>query len=251
MRIVICARQVFTVDDDVELNEAATDVDGDFRDAGISEWDQAAVEAALRLRDDGLEVEIVLVAAADEEADPILRRLLAMGADRARRIEVAADLTGDPVATAHVLAHAVRDEAPDLVLTGALAADQGNGATGSALAGLLDWPALAVVKKLAISDGTCRAERELEGGAIAATTVRLPAVVSVQTGHYQPRYANLRAIKQAEAKELAVEAADPPERRQRLRRMFVPVSDNEVALLGDDPANVAARIFEIVEAARR
>lgn len=250
MRIVVCSRHVYAVDEEVELNASGTDVDPDLRDAGISEWDQAALEAALRLKDDGVATEVVVLSVADDEADPVLRRLLAMGADRARRLEPEGELTGDPVAVARVLAEAIRSEGADLVLTGVQTADQSNGATGAALAGLLDWPSLAVVKQFDVQDGALRARCELEGGAAAEFTASLPAVMSVQTGHYAPRYANLRAIKKAEEKELTVNPVALPASRQKLRRMYVPQSDNQVELLGEDPADVAARIIEIVKEAR-
>ena len=250
MRIVVCSRHVYAVDDEVELNDASTDIDDDFRDAGINEWDQAALEAALRLRDDGTELDIALLTVADRGADPILRRLLAMGADKACRVECDSDLTGDPVATASVLAQAIVDFAPDLVLTGVQTADHSNGATGAALAGLLGWPCLAVVKSFDLDGSNAQVRCELEGGLIAKMQVGLPAVLSIQTGHYLPRYANFRAIKQAEQKELKVVSVEPPEKTLKLRRMFLPQSDNEVEVLGDDPAAVAASIVEIVRELR-
>lgn len=250
MRIVVCSRQVYSVDDEIELNDAGTDVDPDFRDTGISEWDQAALEAALRLKDEGAATEVIALSVAGEEADPILRRLLAMGADRARRVELDSELVGNPIGTARVLAEAIQSESPDLVLMGVQTADQSNGATSAALAGILDWPSLAVVKEFALEGSAVRAKCELEGGSAAEFTATLPAVMSVQTGHYLPRYANLRAIKQADAKELTVTTASAPEGKQKLRKMYVPQSDNQVELLGEDPADVAARIIDIVKEAQ-
>ncbi len=84
-------------------------------------------------------------------------------------------------------------------------------------------------------------ERELEGGLIDVTEVDMPAVLTIQTGINEPRYATLRAIKQAEQKEIeVVEPSDLGEPAARVRRMFVPPKGEGAEMLGDDPAEVAA-----------
>ena len=91
--------------------------------------------------------------------------------------------------------------------------------------------------------------RELEGGLIDIVDVETPAVITVQTGINQPRYATLRAIKQAKEKEIAIledMAIGPP--AYQVRRMFVPAKSEAAESLGDDPGEVARRIAELVKA---
>ena len=110
------------------------------------------------------------------------------------------------------------------MLCGVQSSDAVNGATGIALAGFLDLPHVAVVKSLDYdaASSTATVERELEGGLVEVLRVRTPALLTIQTGINQPRYATLRAIKQAREKPLAVEglaalgldASDARERRR-------------------------------------
>jgi electron transfer flavoprotein beta subunit len=186
----------------------------------------------------------VVVTVGDAEAEGALRRCLAMGADRAIRVD-AEPL--DPVSTARALAGAVAAESPDLVLTGVQSADSVQGATGVALAELLGLPRVAVVTKLDWSgSGPATVSRELEGGLVDVVEVDTPAVLTIQTGINEPRYANLRAIKQAEQHEIAVVGADPGEPAYRVRRMFSPPRGAGAELLDGDAATVAQRIVELV-----
>ncbi|MGB8414928.1 electron transfer flavoprotein subunit beta/FixA family protein [Paraburkholderia sp.] len=251
MKIVVCVRHIYGVSEEFQIDDAGTAIEPDFLDVRISEWDQAAVEAALRIRDAGQDAEIVLVSIANSDADPVIRRLLAMGADRARRIEPEVQPWANPLAVARILADVVREEAPDMVLSGVLSADQSNGATGIALAGYLDWPSLAAVKTFELEANTCVATCELEGGLRAVYKAELPVVLSIQTGAYQPRYANIRSIKQAEQKELSVTPAAAPEVWQKLRRLYIPEISNDVQILGNNSSEVANRILEIVRGAAK
>ena len=124
-------------------------------------------------------------------------------------------------------------------------------ATGTMLAELLGLPRVAVVTKVDYDHGARHAtvHRELEGGLIDIVDVQTPAVLTVQTGINQPRYATLRAIKQAKEKKIAVledAAAGPP--AYRVRRIFVPAKSESAESLGDDAREVARRIAELVKA---
>ena len=187
----------------------------------------------------------MVVTVGDEEAESALRRCLAMGADRAIRVD-AEPL--DPVSTARALAGVVGSESPDLVLTGVQSADSVQGSTGSALAELVGLPRVAVVTLIDWSGaGPATVDRELEGGLVDVVEVDTPALLTIQTGINQPRYANLRAIKQAEQREIAVLSADPGEPGYRVRRMFTPPRTAGAEMLDGGPAEVARRIVELVE----
>jgi electron transfer flavoprotein beta subunit len=187
---------------------------------------------------------VVVVTVGGEESQSALRRCLAMGADRAIRIDAA---PVDPVSTARALAGVVAAESPDLVLTGVQSSDSVQGATGVALAELVGLPRVAVVTKIDWSgSGQATVDRELEGGLVDVVEVDTPALLTIQTGINQPRYANLRAIKQAEQVEIAVVAAETGEPGYRVRRMFTPPRGEGAELLNGSPAQVAQRIVEIV-----
>jgi electron transfer flavoprotein beta subunit len=188
---------------------------------------------------------VVVVTVGDEETEGALRRCLAMGADRAIRVD-AAPL--DPVSTARLLAGVVSAEAPDLVLTGVQSADSVQGSTGVALAELAGLPRVAVVTRLEwTGSGPATVDRELEGGLVDVVEVDTPALLTIQTGINQPRYANLRAIKQAEQREIVVLSAEAGEPAYRVVRMFTPPRGAGAEMLDGSAEQVARRIAELVK----
>ena len=247
MKIVVCVKQVATLGDEVEFTPDGRGVDPDYFEHALNEWDTYATEEALRLKEAG-GGEVVVLTCGDEESDAALRRCLAMGADRAIRIEGDGLEPCDPIGTARALATVVERESPDLVLCGVQSADAVQGATGTALAELLGLPRVAVVKKLEYASGRAVVHRELEGGLVDVMEVEMPALLTIQTGINEPRYANLRATKQAAQQPIeVVPRPDPGAPAARIRRMFVPPKGEGAEMLGDDPAEVAARIKELVE----
>ena len=170
-----------------------------------------------------------------------------MGADRAIRIE---DVGRDPFSVARALADVVRAESADLVLCGVQSSDAVQAATGTALAELLDLPRAAVVTRVDYDAGARKAvvDRELEGGLVDSVEIDTPAVLTIQTGINQPRYANLRAIKQAEQVEIDVRTAEGGGMpAYRVRRMFVPERGEGAEMIGGSPAEIAGRIAAIVK----
>jgi electron transfer flavoprotein beta subunit len=246
MKVVVCVKQVAALGDEVEFADDERDVDPDFLDFALNEWDTYATEEALRLRDAAGDGEVVVVSVGDENVEDAMRRALAMGADRGIRVDIEERL--DPLQTAHALAEVVRGESPDLVFCGVQSADAVQAATGTALAELLDLPRVAVVTRIELADGTATVHRELEGGLVDVTEVDTPCLLTIQTGINEPRYATLRAIKQAEQKEIDVrEPGDLGDPGYRVRRMFVPPKGEGAEMLDGSPADVAKRIKEIVE----
>src|ERR671918_436735 len=206
MKIVVPVKQVAVLDEDFEMLQDRPGVDPDAIEWELNEWDDFSVEAALQLREAEGDGEVVVVSLGDEEAEEGLRACLAKGADRAQRVWDDGLEGADPLAVARVLAAAVERESPDLVLCGVQSSDGVYGATGVALAAHLGLPRVAVVKALDYDAASRSAtvERELEGGLVELLRVGLPALLTIQTGINEPRYANLRAIKQAKEKPLEV-----------------------------------------------
>ena len=245
MRILVCIKRVALLSDDVEFTADGREVDPDYLDFALNEWDACSLEEALQLRDAN-GGEVIVVSVGEPSCERELRRCLAMGADRAIRVNTDSTVL-DPMALAEALAEVARGEEPDLILCGVQSCDSVQGATGAALAGLLDLPAVAVVKKLEI-DVTARKavlHRELEGGLVAVYECELPAVLTIQTGINQPRYVTMRAMQEVAAAEIPVrEAAIGNAGRYRIRRMFLPAAARAEMIAGK-PVDIARRILEI------
>jgi electron transfer flavoprotein beta subunit len=256
VKIVVPVKEVAVLDEEFELLEDRPGVDPDAIEWDLNEWDDFSVEEALQLRDAAGDGEVVVISVGAEEAEEGLRACLAKGADRAVRIWDDALEAADPLAVARVLAAAVGRESPDLVLCGVQSSDGVHSATGVALAEHLGLPRVAVVKALEHEGGALTVERELEGGLVELLRLRPPALLTIQTGINEPRYATLRAIKQAKEKPLevvglgelgldagAVEAAAG----SRVRSMSHPDTGEGAEMLNGSPSEVAARIADIVK----
>lgn len=256
MKIVVAVKQVASLDEEFELPGEGVAVDPDFLEWELNEWDSFSLEAALEIG--AGEAEVVVITVGDEQSEDGLLSGLAMGADRAVRAWDDALEGADLLSIARVLAAIVRRENPDLVLCGVQSSDAVNGATGIAVAGYLDLPHVAVVKGLDYDPaaGTATVERELEGGLIEVLRVRTPALFTIQTGINEPRYATLRAIKQARGKPLEViglgelgldPAAVASAAGSRLVKLATPDLGSGAQMLDGTPAELAARIAQIVE----
>lgn len=253
MKIVVAIKEVGKLDDDVEL--LGTAVDPDVLEYELNEWDDFSVEAALELKDDRDDVEVVAVTLGENHDEDVLLGALAKGVDRATRINVDGSIPiGDPLTAARLLAPAVERESPDLVLCGAQASDTVNGATGVALASLIGIPSVAVVRNLELDGDAIVVERELEGGLVQRLRLNLPALLTIQTGINSPRYATLRAIKQARDKPyetLTLEDLGIVPTAIYGGAEVVSLTEPEqgpgAEMLDGDPEAVAARILEIIE----
>ena len=249
MKIVVCVKQVAMLGDEVEFTDDERDVDPDYLEFALNEWDSYATEEALRIREAAGDGEVVVVSVGDEEAEDAMRRCLAMGADRGIRIDGEGIEGGDPITIARALASVVRArERRPRPLRGPVVRRRAGGDGYRARRAPRDFPASPSSRSSSgIGDAAAIVHRELEGGLVDVVEVDTPAVLTIQTGINEPRYATLRAIKQAEQKEIEVrEPGDlgprPPasgacscRRRARAPRCC------------GDPAEIAARIKEIVE----
>lgn len=251
MKILVCIKHAMTVGDDIDFAPDGSDVDARLLEGSLNEWDAAALEEAVLIKEKQVpEARVIAVTVGAEHVEASLRQCLARGADHAMRVD-GLD-RHDPIAVAGALSDVARQVQPDLIFCGVQSSDWAQAATGSAIAGFLDWPLVAVVRELRCDPQarSARATRELEGGRLDVVETDLPAVLTIQTGINAPRYATLRAIKQAEKRELQVLAASPaPAFGQCDRRMYVPAKGAGAQMLGTDPAQVAARVVEIIKGA--
>ncbi len=181
---------------------AGNDVEETSREYELNEWDEYALEEAVRLREDGVVSEVVTVTLGPPRSEEVIRKALAKGADGAIRIwdESLTEATlKDPAVKARLLAGVVAEESPDLVLAGVQTGDEAFGATGVMLATRLEYGWAAVVNELTVeSDEALEVRRELEGGIQEVARIDLPAVCTIQTGINEPRYASLRGIRMAQ-----------------------------------------------------
>ena len=242
MKIAVCIKQVPTREWQPRLNEAGSWIREADATWEMNEPDAFALEEALRLRErHGGEVVVCSVGPA--RVQQVIREALARGADRA--IHVQDDRLGaaDAWIVADALAGALRDEGIDLVLTGLQSDDQGLGQTGVSLAERLGIPHSTIIMDVEVAEGRVRVKRELEGGWFQWVSMPMPALLTIQSGINQLRYATLKGIMAAKKKEVRVLPWDgTTEPLLRIERLAPPTRTKRTQMLTGSAADVAAEL---------
>lgn len=206
MKILVCISQV----PDTTTKIAFSDNNSKFNTQGVTfiinpydEW--YALVRALELKESGAATAVHLVTVGKADAEPVIRKALALGGDEAIRIDVESD---DPYVVAMQIAEYAKTVGYDLVLCGKESIDYNNASVGAMLAEMLDMNFVGFATSLDIAGGTATVKREIEGGE-EVNTASLPLVVSCQKGMAEARIPNMRGIMAARTKPLkVVPAAD-------------------------------------------
>ncbi len=258
MRIAVCIKQVPDTEANMKVASDGLWIEEEDLPFVINESDEYALEEGLRLAE-ATDGEVVVFSLGPERVREALRKALAVGAARAVHLKDEAFLGGDALATGRALAAAIASEEFDLVLTGSQSDDSGYGATGSIVAGHLGWPHAWLVMGVELEEGggSLKVTREMESGLNELLRIQLPAVIEVQAGINQPRYASLRGIMQAKRKEIANPApaelgVDPGEvgaAASRLEVLSVSFPDTGAGarILEGEPETVARELIELLQ----
>src|SRR4029077_17666192 len=201
----------------------------------LNEPDAYALEEALRLRE-AHGGEVVVCTAGPARAAQVLREALARGADRGIHVADAARCNADAMAVGAVLAEACGGEAFDLILTGLQSDDQGYAQTGVVLAARLGLPHATIIMDVKVDGSRLRVKRELEGGWFQWVGMPLPAVLTIQSGINQLRYATLKGIMAAKKKEVKKTAATSSNPRLKIASLYVPEKAKKTQMIAGSPA---------------
>jgi electron transfer flavoprotein beta subunit len=244
MKIAVCIKQVVTREWQLRVNESKTwirDQDASFE---LNEPDAYALEEALRLKEKH-GGEVVVCSAGPARAAQVIREALARGADRAIHVESDALATADANTVADALAAALKDEQVDLVLTGLQSDDQGFGQVGVVLAEKLGMPHATIIMEVQAGPDGLRVKRELEGGWFQWVALPLPALLTIQSGINQLRYATLKGIMAAKKKEIKkVAAPSSAQTTQRITSIYFPEKGKKTQMLSGSPADAAKELVK-------
>ncbi|MEX2530211.1 MAG: electron transfer flavoprotein subunit beta/FixA family protein [Gemmatimonadota bacterium] len=236
MEIVVCVKRVPDTETRVRIDRDGKTLDASGVKYVMSPYDEFAVEAALRKRDEAGEGEVTVVTVGGADSAETLRTALAMGADRAILLE--GEVTQDGLATARALADEIGKLAPDLVLLGVMAADHDQQQVGPMLAVVLDHPCVTGVSSFDLVDGRAVCRRGVEGGT-ETLELPLPSVITITKGEYEPRYASLKGIMAAKRKPLETKAAALPDPRLRVMTLELPPERTGGRIVGEGPGAAA------------
>jgi electron transfer flavoprotein beta subunit len=243
MKIAVCIKQVPSRDWHPRVDEAKTWVRDGEATFEMNEPDAYALEEGLRLKErhGG---EVVVCSAGPARVSQVIREALARGADRAIHVEGEGLASADGSAVSGVLAGAMREEKFDLVLTGLQSDDQGLAQVGVALAERLGMTHATIIMEVKVEDGALRVKRELEGGWFQWVAMPLPAVLTIQSGINQLRYATLKGIMAAKKKEIRKVAAAAHASRRRIVNLYAPQKTKQTQIIGGSAAEAAKELVK-------
>jgi len=199
MKALVAVKHVVDFNVKVRLKSDKSGVDIASAKMSINPFDEIAVEEALRLKEQGIVSDIVVVSCGVSQCQQTLRTALAMGADRAILVETTEEL--QPLAVAKLLQALMKQEQPQLVILGKQAIDDDCNQTGQMLAALSDLPQATFASKLVIEAEQATVTREIDGG-LETLRFTLPGIITTDLRLNEPRYVTLPNIMKAKKKPL-------------------------------------------------
>jgi electron transfer flavoprotein beta subunit len=200
-RIIVCLKQAIDVSQ-LKIDPATRHPITASAPRKMSDFDKNALEEAIKIKEKLGETEVCTVTVGSEDAKPVLREALAMGADRAYLINDSELKEVDTLGTAYVLSKAIRKIGEcSLILCGETSLDSFSGLVGPRLAELLNLPQMTSARKITLNGDTMTVERTLED-AIETMKTKMPALVSVTREINLPRIPSLMMIMKASKKEI-------------------------------------------------
>jgi electron transfer flavoprotein beta subunit len=239
MNIVVCMKHVPDTESKIRVKGDGSGIATEGLNFVVNPYDEFAVEEAIRIKERTPGSKVVVVSIGPEDATKSIRTCLAMGADDAVHILDTDFQRFDGVATAALLAAALKDIPFDLIICGKQAVDDDCAQVGPALAEYLGMPNVSVVTKLEVAADAKKitVEREIEG-AKEVVECMLPALVTAQKGLNEPRYPSLPAIMKAKKMTIktvpAAELAAGPAGEAKI----------EVVKFAEPPGRKAGRVLE-------
>lgn len=258
MEILVCVKRVpDTSENEISANSSGSDIQRDDLVYSVNEWDNYAVEEAIQIRDNvGGSVTVVTVG--DADAEEVLRREMAMGADKGILCSGDEFNGSDGKGIATVLKAVVEKGKYDLILTGAQA-DDGAGQVGGMLAAMLELPYASLVSSVkVVNDKKLKVGREVAGGNQEMNEINLPCVLSIQTGINEPRYVGIRGIRKVASVEIPVYGAGDlglaagaiGAAGAKVKRIdyFVPRMGDGAEILNGSAEEIAVKLVELLKA---
>lgn len=250
MKILVCIKQVPDMESKFKIDASGTWYDNVDLAWRMNEYDEYAVEQAVRLKEQLGDGDITVMCVGSDKVKETMKKALAMGCDRG--VHVADDnVSGkEPYEIASIIATFAEDKGFDTIFTGMQSQDRGSGQVGVLVAEMLSFPCVTTIVDFAYQDGQVAAKRELEGGIRAMVKVSTPALFTCQLGLNKPRYPTLPNIMKAKKKELLSLAIDDllqVEPRQQTTTLYFPEKKGGGLILEGDAPDLADQLITILK----
>lgn len=256
MKIIVCIKQV------PDPNTTVSKLDPNTKRlvrTGVSlvldPGDESTISAAIKLRDTLGNSEVIALSMGPDSAQEGMRRALAMGADRAILVNDPALAGSDALATARVLAAAIKKEGADLIFCSTESTDGYTGMVPGAIAEFLGLPQLTFAREIQVEGSKAVIKRVVPTG-YKTVESSLPAVVTIASGSFEAIYPTMKGIMGAKKKpftkltiaDLGIEPALVGEAGARERVLTIGKAEARAAgqVIKDD-GSAAQRIAEFLQ----
>ncbi|NNK94547.1 MAG: electron transfer flavoprotein subunit beta/FixA family protein [Desulfobacterales bacterium] len=250
MKILVCIKQVPDMESKFKIDGAGTWYDTADLAWRMNEYDEYAVEQAVRLREDSKDADLTVLCIGSDKVKETMKKALAMGCDRGVHVADDAVSSKEPFEIAGIIAEFARDKQYDLIFTGMQSQDRGSAQVGILVAEMLAISGISTIVEFSYADGMAAVKRELEGGIRALVSVKTPALFTCQLGLNTPRYPTLPNIMKAKRKELLsvpVQELLNVEARQKTEKTYFPEKKGGGIVLEGDPADLADNLIQILK----
>jgi electron transfer flavoprotein beta subunit len=235
VKSIVCVKRVPDTETRIRIAGDGVSIDRSGVKFVLNPYDEFAVEAALKQKEGAGSGEVAVLTVGAADSAETLRTALAMGADRATLLKT--DAAPEGLAVARLIADEVRGQEFDLLLFGMKAADDDAQAVGTMVGELLDLPSAAVVTEFSVEDGKVVAQREIEGGS-EIVELKMPCVLTITKGAYEPRYASLKGIMAAKKKPLEEKAVEAGDAGLRIEELSYPAERQAGRWVGEGADSV-------------
>ncbi len=225
MKVLVCAKRVVDPNVKVRVKADHSNVDIEHSKMSLNPFDENAIEAAVKLKEQGLVTEVIAVSIGVAKCEETLRTALARGCDRAILVEASENY--EPINVSKILQAVVDKEQPQLILLGKQAIDDDANQVAQMLAGRLNLPQATFVSQLSLAGTTLTVSREIDGGT-QQLELNLPAVVSADLSLNEPRFIKLPQLMQAKKKPIEKIAVSELSLNLSPRTRMISVIDGEV-----------------------
>jgi electron transfer flavoprotein beta subunit len=247
MKAVVCVKRVPDTEARIRVGGDGVSIDATGVKFILNPYDEFAVEAALKHREAAGAGEVTVLTVGGPESAETLRTALAMGADQA--VLLKAEGAPEGLAVAEAIAAELRERDFDVALFGIKAIDDDLQAVGPMVAELLELPAATVVTEFSVEAGTVTAQRAIEGG-VEVIELKMPCILTITKGAYEPRYASLKGIMAAKKKPLEEKSAVVGTAGVRTVALDYPPERQEGKIVGEGPDAVPELVRLLREEAK-
>lgn len=240
MKILVCISKT----PDTTAKIAFTDNNTKFAEAGVQyiinpydEW--YALVRAIELKEKDASIQIHLVTVGEADAEPIIRKALALGGDEAIRVNAN---SSDSFFIASQIVEVAKQGNYDIIFTGKETIDYNGSSVGGMVAELLNRPYIVLATHFELNGTTAKVTREIEGGEITEE-VPIPIVISAQKGMAEQRIPNMRGIMAARTKPLKIVEPIAVEPLTSIEKFELPPAKAGVKLISPDNVEELVRLL--------